>query len=148
MGLIIDGVFDGLVDVVATPDHDTVRASWEDDVTAIAIADVTLDGEPFPYAARHVLRKAIAAWEELGYRPQIGIELEAYVLEPDADAPRSWRRLENPPRDVGRAILDAVPNTEGLYWVDFTVLDLFPPGPYDAPPPEEATAGDDGGEAQ
>jgi hypothetical protein len=39
-----------------------------------------------------------------------------------------WRRLDDPPGDIGRAILDAVPNVEGLYWVDFTVLDVFPPG--------------------
>lgn len=40
-----------------------------------------------------------------------------------------WRLLEDPPRDVGQAILDAVPNTEGLYWVDFTVVEVFPPTP-------------------
>ena len=89
-------LLDGLVDVVATPDHDTVRASWEDDVTAIALADIALDGDPFPYAARHVLQQAIAAWEDLGYRPQVGIELEAYVLEADDSSPRGWRRLQNP----------------------------------------------------
>jgi hypothetical protein len=38
-----------------------------------------------------------------------------------------WRRLNDPPGDIGQAILDAVPNVEGLYWVDFTVLDVFPP---------------------
>ena len=38
-----------------------------------------------------------------------------------------WSKLEDPPGDIGRAILDRVPNTGGLYWVDFTVLDLFPP---------------------
>ena len=38
-----------------------------------------------------------------------------------------WRRLGDPPGDIGHAILDAVPNVEGLYWVDFTVLDVFPP---------------------
>jgi len=38
-----------------------------------------------------------------------------------------WSKLDDPPGDVGQAILDRVPNTEGLYWVDFTVLDLFPP---------------------
>jgi hypothetical protein len=48
-----------------------------------------------------------------------------------------WSQLEDPPGDVGQAILDRVPNTEGLYWVDFTVIDLFPPGPHDLPPPEE-----------
>lgn len=40
-----------------------------------------------------------------------------------------WKQLEDPPADIGRRILDAVPNTEGLYWVDFTVLEVFPPGP-------------------
>ena len=39
-----------------------------------------------------------------------------------------WSKLDDPPGDVGRAILERVPNTEGLYWVDFTVLELFPPG--------------------
>lgn len=38
-----------------------------------------------------------------------------------------WSQLEDPPRDIGEAIVKAVPNTEGLYWVDFTVLELFPP---------------------
>ncbi len=89
-------LLDGLVDVVASPDPDTIRASWEDDVTALAIADVSLDDAPFPYSCRHVLQQAIAAWEDLGYRPQVGIELEAYVLEPDPDSARGWRRLQNP----------------------------------------------------
>lgn len=38
-----------------------------------------------------------------------------------------WQALADPPGDVGRAILAAVPNTEGLYWVDFTAIELFPP---------------------
>jgi hypothetical protein len=40
-----------------------------------------------------------------------------------------WRQFDDPPRDIGRAIVAAVPNAAGLYWVDFTVLDVFPPGP-------------------
>lgn len=46
-----------------------------------------------------------------------------------------WSKLDDPPKDIGQAILDRVPNTEGLYWVDFTVIDLFPPGPDDLPAP-------------
>ncbi len=38
-----------------------------------------------------------------------------------------WRQLDDPPADIGRRILGAAPNTEGLYWVDFTVLEVFPP---------------------
>ena len=51
-----------------------------------------------------------------------------------------WSQLEDPPRDIGGAILERVPNAQGLYWVDFTVLHLFPPGPDDEPPPEEDPA--------
>jgi len=38
-----------------------------------------------------------------------------------------WSRLADPPGDIGKAIRKRVPNTEGLYWVDFTVLEVFPP---------------------
>ena len=38
-----------------------------------------------------------------------------------------WEQLEDPPADIGQRILDSVPNAKGLYWVDFTVLDVFPP---------------------
>jgi hypothetical protein len=40
-----------------------------------------------------------------------------------------WRPLDDPPADIGESILESVPNTEGLYWVDFTALELFPPRP-------------------
>jgi alpha-galactosidase len=38
-----------------------------------------------------------------------------------------WSKLHDPPREIGRAILERAPNTEGLYWVDFTILSVFPP---------------------
>jgi len=40
-----------------------------------------------------------------------------------------WSLLGDPPREIGQAILDAVPNAEGLYWVDFTIFEIFPPMP-------------------
>ncbi|HEU0293261.1 MAG TPA: hypothetical protein VFR47_11030 [Anaerolineales bacterium] len=38
-----------------------------------------------------------------------------------------WQDLRDAPKDIGQALLDRVPNTAGLFWVDFTVLDVFPP---------------------
>jgi hypothetical protein len=46
-----------------------------------------------------------------------------------------WRRLDDPPRRIGEAILAAVPNLAGLYWVDFSVREVFPPDPAVAPAP-------------
>jgi hypothetical protein len=38
-----------------------------------------------------------------------------------------WSELQDPPGDIGKAIFENVPNTVGVYWVDFTILDVFPP---------------------
>lgn len=38
-----------------------------------------------------------------------------------------WQNMGDPSKDIGQALLDNIPNTKGLFWVDFTVLDVFPP---------------------
>jgi len=38
-----------------------------------------------------------------------------------------WKELQDPPKDIGQALLDEIPNTKALFWVDFTVIELFPP---------------------
>lgn len=43
------------------------------------------------------------------------------------DDKKWWGSFDDPPRIIGEAILAGVPNTAGLYWVDFTVLQVFPP---------------------
>jgi hypothetical protein len=53
---------------------------------------------------------------------------------------RWWEKLQDPPAEIGRRILEKAPNTRGIYWVDFTVLDVFPPSerPDRARPPPGA----------
>ncbi len=95
-------LLEGLIDLHATMDPATLRPGWEDDQTAVAVADVALHGEPFPYSARQVLKNAIDAWASDGLTPKIGIELEAYLMEPDPSARTgsrgvdAWRRYANP----------------------------------------------------
>ena len=38
-----------------------------------------------------------------------------------------WQDLQDPPKDIGQALLDNIPNTQGLFWVDFTIIEMFPP---------------------
>lgn len=38
-----------------------------------------------------------------------------------------WHLLNDPAYEVGKAIIDKVPNTNSLFWVDFTVIEVFPP---------------------
>ncbi len=38
-----------------------------------------------------------------------------------------WKELQDPPGDIGRTLLENIPNTSALFWVDFSILDAFPP---------------------
>ena len=37
-----------------------------------------------------------------------------------------WRELEDPPGDIGRLLIEQIPDTSSLFWVDFSILDAFP----------------------
>lgn len=87
-------ILDGFPDMHATFEPEHVRQGWDDHLTGVAVCDLHMNGEPFRYSARYALRKAIADWEALGYSPKVGIELEAYVLEPDGQG--GWRTWDTP----------------------------------------------------
>jgi hypothetical protein len=38
-----------------------------------------------------------------------------------------WSCYEDPPKAIGEAIINEIPNAVGLYWVNFTALEQFPP---------------------
>jgi hypothetical protein len=38
-----------------------------------------------------------------------------------------WGKFDDPPTEIGQSLVKSFPNTAGLYWVDFSVLDVFPP---------------------
>lgn len=87
-------LLEGMRDVHADYHPEGVRPGWEDDRTGVAVADLAMDGEPYTFSSRYALQQAIADWAKLGYTPQIGIELEAYVLEPDGTG--GWQRWNTP----------------------------------------------------
>lgn len=70
----------GLHDIEVELDRDSLRRSWEPE-TLIGIGDVFHAGERVPIDPRHVLRRAVEAWRELGLEPQISFELEFYLME-------------------------------------------------------------------
>ena len=86
-------MLEGLPDLHATFDMDDVRPGWEAG-TGVAIADISFQGEPVDVSPRHALRRAVADWRELGYTPQIGIELEAYILQRSDEG--NWVPWETP----------------------------------------------------
>lgn len=38
-----------------------------------------------------------------------------------------WKQYADPPLTIGSALRSAVPNCTGLFWVDFTIISVFPP---------------------
>jgi glutamine synthetase len=86
-------MLEGLPDCQAVFSGDDIRPGWEP-ATGVVIADLEFQGQPLTIAPRHVLRQAICAWQGLGFRPKVGIELEAYVMQRDGHG--GWTPWDTP----------------------------------------------------
>ncbi len=88
------GMFwEGLPDVEARFEDSDSRPGWEPD-TSVVIPEITRKGEAVALTPRNVLRSAIEAWESHDMQPMVGIELEAYLFEPDGDG--GWQPISTP----------------------------------------------------
>ncbi|MGD9701700.1 MAG: glutamine synthetase family protein [Acidimicrobiia bacterium] len=97
-------LLEGNPDVSVVFDMDDVRLGWEER-TGVVVADLAFGGAPLPISPRTVLERAIADWKELGYRAMVGIELEAFVMEPDGrDGWREWTTPGAYVYGTGRAV--------------------------------------------
>jgi glutamine synthetase len=83
----------GLPDMSAHYDANEIRPGWEPN-TRVVVADLVRDGAPVSVSPRAALRKAIADWSKLGYKTYAGIELEAYLMEPDGEG--GFRPIDTP----------------------------------------------------
>ncbi|MCX8159884.1 MAG: hypothetical protein N3G18_03005 [Candidatus Saccharicenans sp.] len=61
-----------------------------------------------------------ARWSRWFYPSRVGFQF-GYP----SDRPW-WQKLTDPPADIGRAILEVAPNTSDLFWVDFTMREIWP----------------------
>ena len=84
---------EGMPDVEAVYSVDELRPSWVEG-EQLVVCDLMFRGEPFPVSPRTVLRNAIARWESVGLTPYVGIELEAFPLEPDGAG--GWKAISVP----------------------------------------------------
>ena len=114
---------EGYPDLIAFPDLSTMTlVPWEPGV-ACCIADLHPVGEhPPPADPRGAVRRAVAGYEELGYAPVVGPELEFFLCERDPEAPGGVRRYvdnlsmvytvgpQADPRGVVREIAESLSN--------------------------------------
>lgn len=86
-------LLEGLPDCELRVSPERIRPSWQKD-TGIVVGDLYFQGEPLKIAPRYVLRKAVQDWDTLGYVPKVGIELEAYVMQPNGNG--GWKPWNTP----------------------------------------------------
>jgi len=67
-------------DIAAMPDlRSLTLVPWQQNLARFA-CDVTVEGEPWPYCPRTILRNQLARARELGYDYKIGLELEYFLI--------------------------------------------------------------------
>jgi glutamine synthetase len=72
-------------DIAAMPDLDSFTlVPWEKNLARFA-CDITVEGEEWPYCPRTILRRQLARAKALGYEYKIGIELEYFLINRNAD---------------------------------------------------------------
>ena len=72
-------------DIAAMPDLDSFTlVPWQENLARFA-CDVTVEGEAWPYCPRTILRNVLAKAAEQGYEFKIGIELEYFLVQLNAD---------------------------------------------------------------
>ena len=86
-------VLEGLGDFRAIYDPEEARDCWQEG-TGIVVADLFQKGEPLAISPRQALAKSVGDLAAAGFRARVGIELEAYVLQPDGNG--GWEPWDTP----------------------------------------------------
>ena len=76
------GLLDGLPDMEARFDQDRIHPAWEENV-GVVIADLFAEEESLALCPRAALKRALTAWQNIGYSVEVGIEFEAYLFKKD-----------------------------------------------------------------
>src|SRR5689334_4533716 len=68
-------------DIAAVPDIGTyTRVPWQGNLARFA-CDVTVEGEPWPYCPRTILRNVLEAAASEGFELKLGLELEYFLVQ-------------------------------------------------------------------
>jgi len=109
------------IDVILRPDFNTIRIiPWYKDPTAQVICDaVNLNGSAVINSSRHVLRKVLKMYDDLGYNPIVSPEVEFYLVKPnpDADYPLEVPTGQSGRQETGKQAfgIDAVNEFDNLF---------------------------------
>src|ERR671915_1206537 len=101
-------------DIAAMPDRTTLTyLPWKSEVARFA-CDVTVEGEPWPYCPRTILRNQLERAAELGFKFKMGCELEYFLVRRREDG---GIELADPLDDLDQPCYDMRALTRSLGFV-------------------------------
>lgn len=78
-------MLEGAPDMMCVYRKAEIRGGWRRDID-VAVGDLQqADGSPVPTCGRTALKKVAADWQKPGYKPKVGLEIEAFAFTRDAD---------------------------------------------------------------
>ena len=77
-------VLENLPDIEIRYRGEDIRADWLPN-TRVVVGDLWEEGSPFDACGRHALKRAIKDWQDLGFEPMVGLELEAFAFQQNPD---------------------------------------------------------------
>lgn len=78
-------LLEGLPDMIARFAGGDIRDGWHGNDKVVIADQFDSCGNPLPVCGRGLLKRTVRDWQELGYSPKVGIELEAYAFVQDDD---------------------------------------------------------------
>jgi glutamine synthetase len=78
-------MMDGAPDMQAVYTKADIQKGWDEN-TRVVVGDLqNWDGSPLPMCGRTALKRAVKDWGSLGLKAKVGLEIEAYAFQREAD---------------------------------------------------------------
>ncbi len=87
-------MLEGLPDIIACYKTEEIRKSWHPGVSVVICDLLESDRQPLNLCARTLLKRTVSQWQEAGYTPKVGIELEAFAFVRNHEG--KWQPYDTP----------------------------------------------------
>ena len=111
------------------PGYKLFLKHWEPDMMPSKNhQDIVFISDSLDFPSLDSMLDEFAGWGKHFSDSEVGFQF-GYDIDVDGDGltdRRWWSLLADPPREIATAIVNKIPNAQGVYWADFTVSGVFP----------------------
>jgi hypothetical protein len=111
------------------PEYKLFLKHWRSDKMPTAHpAEIVYIDDSCDYADLNEMTDEFILWGKAFSNAEVGFQI-GYDLDTNGDGLRDrdwWIALDDPPEEIGDALISKIPNCRYVYWVDFTILEVFP----------------------